>query len=350
MMLLLLLLFQSRDHHSLSLSLLPMPRLLQSLYRNPYLMFFRHSFLRSLLLMCLLHLPVFSSHRNHHRCRLLASLHHCPKTPPPPPTQPSAQLSQSSQSTQFSQSLQTTQSTQSPLSPLESPCLSIPLSHAPSLLSGIISVYPTASDLRLTAVAHWQRSTASGQAVAAMENLKDPGPTVSLRPSQIPVRPPPPRPASKGKPARLDFTYGPPARKPISPMPVSSGIEQPTTVTFLSSKILSLNSRGFSKRFQGDLIDSLCSCSCFQETQILILRLCGVFSCAWRGPCFWFPSVGKQGGVLTCFSESFPGNVSRWKRDTSGRVVGLLSKLDGLRIKRKCFSKICMNTYYLLMS
>ena len=133
----------------------------------------------------------------------------------------------------------------------------------------------------------------------------------------------------------------------------------------MTSKILSLNSRGFSKRFQDFLIYSLRTSYdvfCFQETQITDPEVFRVFSCAWRGPCFWSPAVGKQGGVLTCLSESFSGNVSRWKRDTSGRVVSLLLKLDDLRInlitfmlpptwpKRNCFSEVCMNTFHLLMS
>ena len=77
-MMLLLLPFQCLDRHSLSrslflMSLLPMARLLQSLYRSLYLMFHLHSLLRSLLLMYLLHFPVFSSHRNHHRRHLLVN-------------------------------------------------------------------------------------------------------------------------------------------------------------------------------------------------------------------------------------------------------------------------------------
>ena len=138
------------------------------------------------------------------------------------PKQPSTQPSQSSQSTQFSQSSQTTQSSQSLLSPVESSSLSPPLSQEPSLPSSIISGSPTLSDLQLVAAADSQRSTASDQAIAAMEIPEDPGPTVPLRPSQIPIRPQPLRVAPKRKPARLDFTDGPPPRKSTSPMPVSS--------------------------------------------------------------------------------------------------------------------------------
>ena len=125
------------------------------------------------------------------------------------PKQPSTQPSQSSQSTQFSQSSQTTQSSQSLFSPVESPSQSIPLSQEPSVPSSINFGSPTLSDLQLVAAADSQRSTASDQAIAAMEIPEDPGPTSPLRPSQISIRPPPPRVAPKLKPAILDFTDGP---------------------------------------------------------------------------------------------------------------------------------------------
>ena len=40
----------------------------------------------------------------------------------------------------------------------------------------------------------------------------------------------------------------------------------------MTSKILSLNSRGFSKRFQDYLIDSLTTFSVFRKRRLLILR------------------------------------------------------------------------------
>ena len=87
----------------------------------------------------------------------------------------------------------------------------------------------------------------------------------------------------------------------------------------MSSRILSLNSRGFSKRFQDYLIDSLRTSYdvfCFQETQITDPEVSRVFSCAWRGPCFWSPALGKQGGVLTCLSESFSPAMSVAGKET----------------------------------
>ena len=92
----------------------------------------------------------------------------------------------------------------------------------------------------------------------------------------------------------------------------------------MTSKILSLNSRGFSKLFQAYLIYSLRTSYdvfCFQETKITDPEVFRVFSCAWRGPCFWSPAVGKQGGVLTCLSESFSGNVAGKETRRGGLLV-----------------------------
>ena len=103
----------------------------------------------------------------------------------------------------------------------------------------------------------------------------------------------------------------------------------------MNFQIVSLNSTGFSKRFQKYLIDNLHASYdlfCFQETFITDPEVFCAFSKAWRGPCFWFPAVGKRAGVLTCFSDSFSGIIRNWKRDVSGRVISLVFELDGLKI------------------
>ncbi|KAK2562278.1 Transposon TX1 uncharacterized 149 kDa protein, partial [Acropora cervicornis] len=48
----------------------------------------------------------------------------------------------------------------------------------------------------------------------------------------------------------------------------------------------------------------------------------------WRGSCFWSPALGQQGGVMTCFSDSFDYEFVQWKRDTSGRVVSVAIKVN----------------------
>ena len=103
----------------------------------------------------------------------------------------------------------------------------------------------------------------------------------------------------------------------------------------MNFQIVSLNSRGFSKRFQKYLIDNLHASYdvfCFQETFITDPELFCAFSKARRGLFLWSPAVGKRAGVLTCFSDSFSGVIRNWRRDVSGRVISLAFELDGLKI------------------
>ena len=71
---------------------------------------------------------------------------------------------------------------------------------------------------------------------------------------------------------------------------------------------------------------------CFQETKISDLSIFRSFTEKWRGSCFWSPAFGKQGGVLTCLSDSFDYEVVQRKRDTSGRVVSVVIKINDDRI------------------
>ena len=92
-------------------------------------------------------------------------------------------------------------------------------------------------------------------------------------------------------------------------------------------KILSLTTRGFTQPFRDFLFRNLLFESdifCFQETQISDLSFFHSFAEKWRGSCFRSPALGKQGGVMTCFSDSFDYEVVQWKRDTSGRVVSVV--------------------------
>ena len=125
-------------------------------------------------------------------------------------------------------------------------------------------------------------------------------------------------------------------------------------------KIISLNTRGFTQSFRDFLFHNLLfegDIFCFQETKIS--DLCVFRSCAekWRGSCFWSPAFGKQGGVLTCLSDLFDYEVVQWKRDTSGRVVSVVIKINDYSInivniyaptnltERKVF--FFMSTFYL---
>ena len=52
----------------------------------------------------------------------------------------------------------------------------------------------------------------------------------------------------------------------------------------------------------------------------------------WRGPSFWSPAVGKQGGVALLVHENSSFEVKQWKKDFSGRIVSALATLNGLRL------------------
>ena len=96
-------------------------------------------------------------------------------------------------------------------------------------------------------------------------------------------------------------------------------------------KILSLNTRGFTQSFRDFLFYNLLfdgDIFCFQETQISDLSCFRSFADKWRGSCFWSPALCKQGGVMTCLSDSIDYEVVQWKRDTTGRVVSVAIKVN----------------------
>ena len=43
----------------------------------------------------------------------------------------------------------------------------------------------------------------------------------------------------------------------------------------------------------------------------------------WRGPGFWSPAIGKQGGVALLVREHSCFEVKQWKKDFSGRIVSV---------------------------
>ena len=95
-------------------------------------------------------------------------------------------------------------------------------------------------------------------------------------------------------------------------------------------KTLSLNTRGFTQPFRGYPFHNLsfdADIFCFQETQMSNTYFFRCFAEKWRGSCFWSHALGQQGGVMTCFSDSFDYEFVQWKRDTSGRVVSVANKV-----------------------
>lgn len=51
----------------------------------------------------------------------------------------------------------------------------------------------------------------------------------------------------------------------------------------------------------------------------------------WSGPSFWSPALGKQGGLAVFVNENSRFEVLHWQRDSTGRIISLLVKIDDAR-------------------
>ena len=52
------------------------------------------------------------------------------------------------------------------------------------------------------------------------------------------------------------------------------------------------------------------------------------FQSRWSGPSFWSPALGKQGGVAISVQENTRFDILNRQKDSSGRIVSLLVKVD----------------------
>ena len=52
----------------------------------------------------------------------------------------------------------------------------------------------------------------------------------------------------------------------------------------------------------------------------------------WPGKSFWSPALGKQGGVVILVAENTDFKCLQWQKDSSGRIVSVLTQLGDLRI------------------
>ena len=78
-----------------------------------------------------------------------------------------------------------------------------------------------------------------------------------------------------------------------------------------------------------DLIEKSACDICFvQETLVSLESSINSLSRRWLGRSFWSPANGKQGGVAVLFSPKCDLDVLSWKRDSLGRVISLLVKID----------------------
>ena len=99
-----------------------------------------------------------------------------------------------------------------------------------------------------------------------------------------------------------------------------------------------------------DLVEKSGCDVCFvQETLVSSDANIKTLSRRWLGRSFWSPAIGKQGGVVTLISPKCSNEVISWKKDSHGRVVSLVIRIDGVDLNlvniyaptnlsdRKCF-------------
>ena len=99
-----------------------------------------------------------------------------------------------------------------------------------------------------------------------------------------------------------------------------------------------------------DLVEKSGCDVCFvQETLVSSDANIKTLSRRWLGRSFWSPAIGKQGGVVTLISPKCSIEIISWKKDSHGRVVSLVVRIDGVDLNlvniyaptnlsdRKCF-------------
>ncbi len=69
-----------------------------------------------------------------------------------------------------------------------------------------------------------------------------------------------------------------------------------------------------------------------QETLISKQNSIDLLSSRWKGPSFWSPAIGKQGGVAILVHENFSGKILNWRKDSDGRILSLLVDFVSFRL------------------
>ena len=114
-------------------------------------------------------------------------------------------------------------------------------------------------------------------------------------------------------------------------------------VTF---NVLSIYARGLGNPLNSNLLFDLIEKSncdlCFvQETLVSSDENIKSLSRQWLGRSFWSPATGKQGGVVILISPKCSDEVVSWKKDSNGRIVSILIRIDGVDLN---FVNICAPT------
>ena len=100
-------------------------------------------------------------------------------------------------------------------------------------------------------------------------------------------------------------------------------------------KVLTINARGLGSPLNNnplfDLIEKSSCDICFvQETLVSSEANIKVLSRRWLGRSYWSPSIGKQGGVAVLISPKCSDEVVSWKKDSNGRIISILVRIDGV--------------------
>ena len=82
-----------------------------------------------------------------------------------------------------------------------------------------------------------------------------------------------------------------------------------------------------------DLIEKSSCDICFvQETLVVSDSGINSLSRRWLGRSFWSPANGKQGGVAVLFSPRCDSQVLSWRKDSLGRIISILIKIDNVNL------------------
>ena len=82
-----------------------------------------------------------------------------------------------------------------------------------------------------------------------------------------------------------------------------------------------------------DLVEKSSCDICFvQETLVSSDSSINSLSRRWLGRSFWSPANGKQGGVAVLFSPRCDSQVLSWRKDSLGRVISILIKIDNINL------------------
>ena len=111
------------------------------------------------------------------------------------------------------------------------------------------------------------------------------------------------------------------------------GHKKRVSLSRFAFRLLTINALGLGNPLNSnlllDLIEKTACDICFvQEMLVSLESRINSLSCRWLGRSFWSPANGKQGGVAVLISPKCDSEVLSWKRDTLGRVISLLVKID----------------------